>query len=127
MPRCQAFKGDGTPCERIIGASQTYCYSHDPAAAEARRKTASRAGKVKTTSAEIREAKQQLRTLADDVIEGRVDKGRASVAAQVLGVLQKWVEQERKIKETDELAKRVQELEEQQAQNMRGWSREYGW
>jgi len=44
-----------------------------------------------------------------------------------LGVLQKWVEQERKIKETDELAKRVQELEEQQAQNMRGWSREYGW
>ena len=127
MARCQGVKADHTPCERIIGASQRFCYSHDPSNADARKRTASKAGKVKTTSAEIREAKQQLRTLADDVIEGRVDKGRASVAAQVLGVLQKWVEQERKIKETDELAKRVQELEEQQAQNMGGWSREYGW
>ena len=127
MPRCQGFKGDGTPCERIIGASQTYCYSHDPIHAEARRKTASKAGKVKTTSAETREVKAQLRELANDVISGKVDKGKASVAAQVLGVLVRWAEYERKIKELEELSKRVAELEEQQAQNMRGWGAEYGW
>ena len=36
MPRCAGSKPDGTPCERIVGASQTYCFSHDPARKEIR-------------------------------------------------------------------------------------------
>jgi hypothetical protein len=36
MPRCVATKHDGTPCERIVGAAQEYCYSHDPNRADER-------------------------------------------------------------------------------------------
>jgi hypothetical protein len=40
MPRCAGKKEDGSPCERIVGASHTYCYSHDPKRAAERRPNA---------------------------------------------------------------------------------------
>jgi hypothetical protein len=122
MARCAGFKGDGTPCERIVAASATYCYSHDKARAEERSRNASKAAKSKGPSTDIVEVKAQLRTIADDVLEGRLDKGRGSVAAQILGVFVRVVEVERKVKEQDELVERLEQLE--QAQHQRGG---YGW
>ena len=64
--------------------------------------------------------KRQLRRLADDVLEGSVDKGIASVAAQVLGVYIRAVEQDRKVKETEELEERIEALERTQEQKRGG-------
>src|SRR5918999_450952 len=91
MPRCAGKKEDGSPCERIVGASQPYCYSHDPERAAERRRNASRGGRSKA-NAEIAELKAQLRKLAADVISGEVERGR-------------------KIKETEELEARLEALE----------------
>src|ERR687896_380995 len=91
MPRCAGKKEDGSPCERIVGASHSYCYSHDPERAAERRRNASRGGRSKA-NAEIAELKAQLRKLAADVISGEVELGR-------------------KIKETEELEARLEALE----------------
>jgi|SRR5215211_1729064 len=112
MARCAGTKPDGTPCERIVGASQTFCFAHNPAKAEQRRRAASKAGKSKP-GWELVEVKRQLRGIADDVIAGRLETSKGSVAAQVLGVFLRCVEQERRQRELEELAGRIQALEQQ--------------
>ena len=111
MPRCAGSKQDGTPCERIVGASHTYCFAHDPQQAEKRSRNASKAARSKP-SRELRAVKEQLRGLADDVLAGTVDQDAASVASRILGVYLRAVEQERKIKEAEELEERITALEE---------------
>jgi hypothetical protein len=111
MPKCEATKADGTPCERLIDASAIYCYSHDADRAEQRRRNAAKAGRGKGPAGDLVEVKRQLRAIADDVLEGRLDRGSASVAAQVLGVYIRVVEQERKIREQDEILERLEGLE----------------
>jgi hypothetical protein len=122
MPRCAATKADGTSCERIVGASQLYCYSHDEARAGERRTNAAKAAKSKAQAGELGEVKQQLRDIADDVLEGTLDKGIASVAAQVLGVYIRACEQARRIREQDELLERLEVLEQAtQTNGRRPW------
>jgi len=57
--------------------------------------------------------KAALRQLADDVLERRVDRADGSVAAQVLGVYLRAIEAERRVRETEELAARLDALEQQ--------------
>ena len=63
MARCVGFKPDNSPCERIVGASRSYCYSHDPDRADERRRNTSRAGKSKPNK-ELQDIKQRLSDLA---------------------------------------------------------------
>jgi hypothetical protein len=111
MPRCRGNKENGTPCERIVGASQDYCYSHDPARANERRRNASRGGRSKGNG-ELADLKKQVKDLAQDVLEGKADRGRAAVANQLYNTLIRAIEQERKLKELGELAERLEALEE---------------
>ena len=110
MPRCAASKPDGSPCERIVGASQRYCYAHDPARSEERKRNASRGGKSRANG-EIPELKAQLKKLAADVLSGEVDRGAAAVVNQILNTRARLIELERKIREQEELAQRLQALE----------------
>jgi hypothetical protein len=73
---------------------------------------ASRAGKAKPNR-EIPEIKRRLSTLADDVLEGRQDKGVAAVASQVLNVYLRAVSVELKAREL-ELEARIEALEQPQ-------------
>ncbi len=107
MARCQEVKPSGEPCERIVPSAQKYCYSHNPAKSEARKRAASAAGKGK----EIPAVKSLLRRLADDVISGEATTSRASVAAQVLGVFLRACETEIRVREQTELSERLEELE----------------
>jgi uncharacterized protein YjiS (DUF1127 family) len=111
MPRCAGKKADGTPCERIVGASQTLCYAHDGAFAEARKRAASAAARSKPDR-EVRALKGQLRAVADGVLSGAVEPKRGAVAVQALSALMRAIEQERKIRELEELADRLDELED---------------
>jgi hypothetical protein len=111
MPRCAASKPDGSPCERIVGASQRYCYAHDPARSEERKRNASRGGRSKGGGAEISDLKAQLRKLASDVLAGEVGRSEAAVVNQIINTRARLVELERKIREQEELAERLEALE----------------
>jgi hypothetical protein len=112
LSKCAGSKGDGTPCERLIGASAIYCYSHDTERASERSRNASKAAKSKGPTGDLAAVKAQLRNIADDVLEGKVDKGRGSVAAQILGVWVRVAEAERKVRETEEIVERLEQLED---------------
>jgi hypothetical protein len=94
----------------IVKLPLEHCYQHDPARSEERRRNASRAGKS-TGSREIRDLKQRISDVIDAVLGGSVDRGRAAVAVQGLSALRSVLELERKIKETDALEARLEELE----------------
>jgi len=111
MPRCRETKPDGTPCERIVGAQQDYCYAHDPDRAAERRRNASRGGRAKGNG-ELADLKKQLKGLAADVLGGKVDRGDAAVVNQILNTVIRAIEQERRLRELEELAQRLEALEE---------------
>jgi hypothetical protein len=46
MGRCVGSTRDGGQCTAIVKPLQTYCYQHDPAGSEERRRNASRASKI---------------------------------------------------------------------------------
>ena len=110
MPRCAGKKGDGTPCERIVGASQRLCFSHDPANAERRSKSAAKAARSKPNR-EVVALKDQFRAVANGVLNGIVEPKRGAVAVQALSALMRAIEQERKIRDQDELEERLDQLE----------------
>src|SRR5918997_5680310 len=119
MPRCAGKKGDGTPCERIVGsslgASQEYCYAHDPSYAEDRKKAASKAAKSPgkgRSSSEIKEIKGRLKDLYSAVLEGRAERAAAAVANQIANIQLRAIELERRVREQDELEERLDELED---------------
>ena len=109
--RCTATKRDGSPCTLPSYGSDGLCWAHDPKNAERRRRGLSRGGKSKP-SKELVSIKQRLSNLADDVLEGRQDKGVAAVASQVLNVYLRAVSVELKVNEQLELIERLESLEE---------------
>ena len=111
MAICPGIKRDGTHCTVIVSGAQEYCYQHDPGRSEERRRAASRAGKSKP-SRELQGVKTQLQTLVDRVLSGEVARADASVCGQLLNVKLRALEQERKMKEVEELEERLEVLEE---------------
>src|SRR5215212_2656056 len=102
MARCAGFKPDDSPCERIVGASQTYCYAHDPARADERRRAASRGGKRGGRGrplVELQAVKGKLEDLAEDVLKGSTDRGDAAVVSQIYNVVLRAIATELKVKE----------------------------
>lgn len=115
MSVCPGIKRDGGRCTVVVDGPQDYCYQHDPERADERRRAASRAGKSKP-SWELAGIKRQLQELADGVLAGDVGRADASVCGQLLNVKLRAVEVERKIKETEELEERIEQLERTQEQ-----------
>ena len=108
--QCKATKRDGSRCSLPAKGENGFCWAHDPANAAQRRKAASKAGKTKP-SAELHQIKRQLRNIADEVLEGKITTAKGSVAAQVLGVYLRAVEQERRQRELEELEARLEAVE----------------
>jgi phage-related tail protein len=109
--RCAGTKRDGTPCTATVEPPQRFCWWHNPANADKRRRAASKAGKAKPNR-ELASIKTRLSDLADDVLAGEVDKGVAAVASQVLNVYLRAVSVELKAREQLELIERLESLEE---------------
>jgi hypothetical protein len=109
--RCAGTKRDNSSCTATVEPPQEYCWWHDPANAEKRRRAASKAGKAKPNR-ELTGIKTRLSDLADDVLEGRQDRAVAAVASQVLNVLLRAISVETKLKEQLELVERLESLEE---------------
>jgi hypothetical protein len=109
--KCSGIKANGERCRGIAKAGSDYCPAHDPARADARRLQAAKAGRVRA-SGEISLVKARLREIAEDVLSGKLDTGRGSVAGQVLGVYLRACQQELRQREYDELRGEMIELRE---------------
>ena len=123
MPQCAGIKRDGGRCTVIVQGSSEYCYQHDPARAEDRRRAASKAGKSKP-SRELVDIKQRLSSLAHDVLEGNVEKSTGAVVSQILNVYIRAIDVELKAVEQLQLVERLEVLEEQLETKRR--SRQWG-
>ena len=108
--RCAGTKRDSSPCTATVEPPKRFCWWHDPANADKRRRAASKAGKSKP-SRELAGIKQRLSDLADDVLEGRQERAVAAVASQVLNVYLRAVSVELKVREQQEITERLEELE----------------
>lgn len=104
-------------------AAATVLLVHDPANAEKRRRSASKAARSKP-SRELRTIKAKLSDLTDQVLAGEVETGRAAVANQLINTRLRAVELERKIREAEELEARIEELE--RAAEDQGGGRRWG-
>ena len=111
MPQCAGIKRDGGRCTVVVGPGQGHCYAHDPDRSDERKRNASRGGRAKG-SGELADLKKQVKDLAAGVLDGSEDRGRAAVANQLYNTLIRAIEQERKMRELEELAERLEALEE---------------
>jgi hypothetical protein len=115
MTKCSGITQAGTACKGVPIEGSQWCYVHHPDHAEERRRHGSKGGKRGgrgRPQAELSDIKRRLSDLADDVLEGRQDKGVAAVASQVLNVLLRAISVETKLKEQFELVERLESLEE---------------
>ena len=112
MRRCAGRKRDGTPCAVSVKPEQTYCWWHDPEHAAERRRIAGSGGRAKALAGtELAQIKRDVREIIAGVLGGRIRREVAAVAWQGYNTLLRACEQERKARETDELAARVEALE----------------
>ena len=108
--KCPAITRGGEPCRGLVRPGNDYCPAHDPNRQEARRRAASKAGKSKP-GRELADIKDLCQDLADRVLRGELETGRAAVANQLTNTRLRALEVERKIRETEELEERIERLE----------------
>ena len=109
--QCRATKQNGERCKGTATSSDGLCWAHAPENAAKRQRITSRAGRARLNR-ELVDIKSRLSQLTDDVLEGRVDRGRGAIAAQILNVLLRAISVELKVREQEELEREVAELRE---------------
>jgi LPS O-antigen subunit length determinant protein (WzzB/FepE family) len=120
---CTANKRDGSPCTLPSYGSSSLCWAHSPETAERRRRGQSRGGRSKPTK-ELISVKQRLSELADDVLEGNVDRADAAVTSQVLNVYLRAISLELKVREQQEFEERIEQIEQAiERQQSNRWGR----
>jgi hypothetical protein len=114
LSKCSATKPNGTPCERIVGASKEYCFAHDPAKTEARTRAARKGGKRAGRSrpmADLASLKAQLQDLYESVCAKTISTAVGAVLTQVTNAQIRITEVELKVREQHELEARLEDLE----------------
>ena len=98
-------------CNNPAIGSHGGCYHQDEDFAELRKDRASTAAKSKG-NAELRKLKAEVKAVIDEVKAGKRDRNEATAIFQGYRVMRDLVELERRVKETDELAKDLAEIKE---------------
>ena len=112
--RCAAITSAGERC-KLEATTGSYCWSHAPENAAARKARARRGGKARGASGELAEVKREVRTVIASVLDGSVEKASGAVALQGFNTLLRAVSVEMKIKEVEELEERIANLEREGA------------
>jgi hypothetical protein len=120
MAVCSGIKRDSSRCTATVEPPQQYCWWHDPANADKRRRAASKGGKG-GGSREVRDLKRRISEVVDAVLEGTQDRGRAAVAIQGFNALRSMLELERKIREQEEILERLEALERDDKEGGSRW------
>ena len=110
MARCSGLKRTGGRCEVVVGGLQTYCYHHDPAMAEKRKRVATKGGKSKPNK-ELADIRRLIGGLIGGVLKGTTDRADAAVCVQLLNTQIRVVSVELRVREQLDLIERVEELE----------------
>ena len=118
MKRCEALKGDGSRCRARAMEGYQWCYSHRPDLAEERSRNARRGGKAggrgRSSLSETAEAKRWIKGLVSQLLRGDVQRDVATACFMGLNVMARYIEVERRLKETEELEERISALEDEQ-------------
>ena len=115
MGRCAGITAAGARCKGQAISDSEYCISHDPDRADTRKRRASRGGRRGgrgRPQAELGNLKARLLTLADDVLAGSVDRADAVAVGQLLNTVIRCVSVELKVREIEDLAREVAELQD---------------
>jgi hypothetical protein len=120
--RCAAITSAGERC-KLDATNGSYCWSHDPENADERRRRARRGGKARGAG-ELSEIKRLLEDLTSRVLRAEgtepLDTGPAAVANQLINTRLRAIEQERKIRETEDLEARIEALERTSGAGQKG-------
>jgi hypothetical protein len=114
LTKCAGIMQAGTACKGIPIDGSQWCYVHHPDHADERRRHGSKGGKRGGRGRPQRETeaiKALLEDLTEWVLAGDLETGKAAVANQLVNTRLRAIEQERKIKETEELEARIEALE----------------
>jgi hypothetical protein len=98
-----------------------WCFNHDPARADERKRNASRAGKSRPNR-ELSDIKTVLYKLTCRVLSSDIPPGPASVANQLTNTRLRAIDLERRIRDQEELEARIGELERDAEQRKGGQS-----
>lgn len=112
MPRCAGRKRAGGPCAVMVNPPETFCWWHSPARADERRRVAATGGRAKALGGVPASIRHEVARVIAGVEGGTIGRDVAAVMFQGYNVMLRACEQERKARETDELAGRIEALEE---------------
>jgi hypothetical protein len=128
LVKCTGITRDGERCRGIATPTSDYCYAHDPERAEERRRNAHKGGKRGgrgRPSVELTRLQARFEELAEKVLVGEVERGVGAVVGQLLNGARACVRDGLAAREQEELAGRLEALEEALERNNEG-GRRYG-
>lgn len=110
---CTGTTRYGRPCPNASISGKDVCWHHDPENAERRKRNATAGGKAAHSPAvlEIRELKDEIKDLMREVKEGSIPPNTAAAMTQLANTLLRGIEQERKVRELDEVEETLEQLE----------------
>ena len=128
MARCAGITAAGDRCKAEAMPEAEWCWNHHPDYEQARRRRASKGGRRGGRGRpqhDTEAIKALLEDLTERVLTGELQTGPAAVANQLINTRLRTIEQERKIKETEDLEARIEALEAKASlgQPMKGASR----
>lgn len=118
--QCPATTLKGGQCSGSVPEGKYWCWYHDPANSDKRRRAASRGGKGNRSKVS-KDLHKLLESLTEQVVSGELEPYPASVAGSLIGVRLRLLEYDRRVREEDELLARIEQLE--QAQEQKGGTR----
>jgi hypothetical protein len=107
---CAGSKRDGGRCTATVEPPQTYCWWHDPANSERRRRAASKAGRSRGNG-ELAGLKAQAATLYGEIRSEQIPSYVGAVLVQCINTQARLIELSRRLDETRQLEERLAELE----------------
>jgi hypothetical protein len=116
MVICRAAKANGDPCTLPANGPEGFCWAHDPANRERRRRMASHAARAKGAGREVRELKAELKELIGRVEGGEISSTRGNTMLRGYSVLIDLIRLERAVYLEDDLAARIEELKREYSQ-----------
>ena len=123
MARCGTIKPTGERCKARAIEGSEWCWNHNPAHDAERRRHGAKGGKRGgrgRASSELARLQRRFEELADMVLAGSVERGVGAVAGQLLNGARACVRDALTAREQEELIERIQELERQDEQPIRG-------
>jgi hypothetical protein len=126
MKPCAAITRDGTRCKRQAIEGYEHCYSHRPDLAEERKANARAGGRAGGRGRaapldDATEARSYTKGLISRLLKGDLSRDVAAVAFQGINTLMRVLEQERRIRDSDELEARIAALERRQRVEQNTW------